>query len=271
MYPQPLASQSVANAQEFFRLTTQIESAGDIYEIDVSAKAIAIGPDSDIALLNVSYYDQLAPVSPGTLTSAQVSTAVVSPDRSFVARLDARLDQPYPGTGKKGRILLSLADFYTAGYKPVLVPFDNGRLEIFRPVLDVMAYYEGVPSLIPQRSDKRYYWEYMAAPSQVGRKSFVVVPFYGRKYASFDFNNWKNQIINVGIVGVNYTADSNGYPSEKILLASTAVPASGGTVTKVIRAAADGMWDALCISYEPLVSTPVGPIPTHIILSDDAL
>src|SRR5271154_733772 len=90
---------AVIRSQQFYRLKEAVESPGSIYEIDESALAIYIGPDSDISEVQVTYFNPDEPLG--------LETATVSVNGPFVGRLDALLKTTIPSTGQPARILLS--------------------------------------------------------------------------------------------------------------------------------------------------------------------
>jgi hypothetical protein len=104
-----------------------------------------------------------------------------------------------------------------------------------------------------------------------GNTFWLIIPYYGRKFCSVRWVNWKNQVISVGILGVNFGTQSSSRQQETTLQGVAAVGAAGGKLGKVIRASVDGVFDALVFSFSPAVSAGVGPIPTQIVMSDDPL
>ena len=75
-FPQTLSVDQLRDGQQFWRLFTEPESSGDIWESDVGALAFAIGADSDIARALITYYD---------LTETdRVNSLVVSANKPFI-------------------------------------------------------------------------------------------------------------------------------------------------------------------------------------------
>lgn len=262
-YPQSIASEAVLGGQSYWRLNTLLVSPGDIYESDVSALAFSVGPDSDISNVAINYFDPQAGVS-------SMNEFVVSPDRSMVGLVSARNEVPYPlrlSGNRPGKILISSADVYDPSFQPA--SFAGGDRMVFEaPRLDVIQYFSAPPSLTPQRSDKNYF--YKGFP--VTNWNFIVIPFYGRKYAYFSIQNddavaaadWQ-------VIGVNYSITTNPQQHiEKQLQAVTAVSATGGFDDLVVKASTDGVFDALCLGIN---YTPTGDLAlaVKVRVSDDAV
>ncbi len=268
-YPQPAASEFVKNGGEFWRLNTLLASPGDIYESDESLLALAVGPDSDLSRVSISYYDKSVPAS---LTNSMI----ISPDRSFVGQIAARPDQPYPLTGLHGRVLVSPAELYDPAYRPPSGTLAFDVVNFVTPRLDVIGYFQNVPSVIPQRSDGDFYTELYQRPTVAGPTlawSFVVVPYYGRKYGDFAILNNSAQSVDVQLLGIDYTTNSSALVQAiPTTLLATAAVAVAAQRDYQIRASVDGMFDAIVIGVRGSVNPQtLGPIYTTLRTSDDAL
>jgi hypothetical protein len=259
-YPQPDADSYAANGYDIFRLNTLLVSPGDIYQSTQSGHALAIGPESDLANINVVYFDDQVPTF--------VQRTTISPNRAFIGRMDARNEALYQPANRPGRILFYADDIYDPNYRPVALPAPfNPATDIINfvaPRLDVIQYFKPLASIGPARIDKE--WVFQNYPVVTGRY-YLVLPYYGRKYAYVEFTNKDALFPNTfGVVGVNYaiTQDDspNPYHQEKTLLAPVAVPASG-QVSRIIMAASDGMFDALVFGF-----TLSGPAPLRVVMSD---
>ena len=95
-YPQPDSNQYAIKGYQFFRLNTLLTSPGDIYESAQSGHSIAIGPESDLANINVAYFDDQVE------TFMQRTT--ISPLRAFVGRIDARNDAVTAPVERRARL-----------------------------------------------------------------------------------------------------------------------------------------------------------------------
>ncbi len=286
-YPQSVPSAYVSNGQTQWRWKTQLESMGDCYEVDSSAHAIVMGPDSDVARLKVTYYDMNVP--PPALASTPAQTGAqsffVTPDRPYIGRIDSRLDQAYPlANGKSGRLIVTVDDIFDGS--PFVAPGFGGwvpagfgatdKYAAVAPKLDFIAYFEPPQSLISQRSDARWQFNYHQVGGVAAGTAGIGIPFWGRKYAYVDIQNRQAAAPStVGIRGITFNQTGNAPPtaSEKAILAPGALAANART-DKVIRASVDGMFDMLVITItkDAAIGTQMfGPVPVRVITSDDPL
>lgn len=260
-YPQPSADQYAIKGYQYFRLDTPLTSPGDIYESEQSGHGLAIGPNSDIANVNVAYFDD-------QIDDTFMNTTVISPNRAFVGRVDARNDVTYGPMARPGVILFWANDIYDPNYRPISKPaaFNpaTDEIQFVPPQLDVIEYFKPVNSLGPSRIDKEFNFQNYSVTAGT---FYLVIPYYSRKYCYVEFTNKDTVTPNTfGIVGLNYaiTQDDtpNPYHQETTILARAAV-ADGVSVTKIITAAATGMFDALVFSF-----SGTGPAPLRIVMSD---
>lgn len=176
-YPQQNADQAVVKGADLFRLNTLLASPGDIYESSQGANAMALGPDSDIAEVNVTYFDAQQELG--------INNVVLSTTRSMVGKLDVNNNAgAYLPANRPGKILIAPANLWNPTFTPngFNPEADTQILEV--PRLDVIQYFHNQPSLVPQRRDKTYTFQSVAVPQVVGARAYVTVPFYGRKFAS---------------------------------------------------------------------------------------
>lgn len=267
-YPQPSSVTPVKNGQDFFRLTTPIVSSGDIYESEVSANAIVLGPDSDIARVQITYFNP--DVSVGQ------SNAIVSPDRSLTGLVPAVNTENYissftQSNPRKGRVLVSLDDYYD----PQFTPFTFGAGDSIAretPVLDLIAYFKGLPSVVPQRSDRTFVYQYFTAPTGGADSAWLVVPAYGRKSGFFTFANLDgSNTVTVNVLGVklqptNLGASVSLPPGAWTTQLDTVALLSGGTRQFTYKSSTHGLWDLFCIEFRNYAGAAM---PTTITLSDD--
>lgn len=268
-FPQPSSVTPVLGGQQTFRLLTPIASAGDLYESEVGALAFALGPQSDIATVLLNYYDAQQP--------GYVNSAIISPDRQFVGRVDARNEVTYVGPGqRRGRILISSQDIWDPTLRPSdfdAAGPDSDTIEFITPVLDVMQYFVNPPSLIPPRSDKLQRFEYFpGAPDIVNGVSWIAIPAYGRKSGYFTFHN-RNPVdtIRVTIFGWRLATGSDNEDFTKSLFTDDLL--TGDAATYNFKASTDGLWDILLIAIGGGAAgfgyNPAFALPTSVILSDD--
>lgn len=259
-YPQPSASDYTRNGYDYFRLRTLLSSPGDIYESAVGGRALCIGPESDIANVNINYFDDQV--------SNYLQQTAVSPLRAFAGRIDAQNDRQYVPINRPGKILIWPADIYDPNFKPVAF-VDGDIMDFQAPVLDVIQYFAAPPSLSTPRIDKSFVFQNYNSLST----AWIVVPFYGRKLAYIQFTNRTPvNVTNFQVIGVNYaiTPDTTPAPlqpapyhQEKQLVAPIDV-AFGEQVDAIITATSEGMFDALVFG----VNGATGPCPLRIITSD---
>jgi len=255
-FPQPQATPYSVNNYGFFRLNTPLSSPGDIYESDQGGHAFCVGPNSDIANVNMAYFDDQVP------TFMQFMT--ISPTRSFTGLVNARNDAQYVPAGRPGRILFWSDDIYDPNFRPSAAVAGD-TIQFVPPLLDVVQYFTPLASVVPPRINKEFVFQNYVVPG--GHVLYIVVPYYGRRYAFVNFTNRNNVSPNTfGISAVNYaiTDDSsvNPFHQETTILAP-AVVAPGASVRKIIRATVDGMFDALVFSLNN-----GGPAPLRIDVAD---
>ena len=258
-FPQPSAAQYTVSGGDFFRLNTPLASPGDMYQSEVSGLAMALGPESDIANVNVAYFDDQA--------ANKMQFAQVSPSRSLVGRIDANNLGTYSPTQQPGKVLIWPADLYDPNYRPRAFNSLTDSITFVTPVLDIIQYFNQQPSLISPRVDKTYEFQNYAI---TGGTLYIVVPYYGRKYCYVNFTNREPVIGNTfGILGVNFaitqdTTPSTAYHQETVIRAP-AVVTTNNSATVRIGAGLTGMFDVLVFSVNA-----AGPAPLRIVVSDES-
>ncbi len=244
-FPQPRSSISVLEGQEFFRLHTELQSNGDIYEIDTSVKGMVIGPNSDIQNVRIYYYDLQAP--------NQIGTALISVNDPFVTRMNALMANDYPGLGAKARVLVTSDDIIPHVGQTFIVsatePNNTYDLQVWhRPWIDLMSYHRDPPATPATRAENQWQETVVIvgrAPASTG-VSWYFFPHYRRKYfhARF-FSNVLTDTYTYNIYGVtlfpfrNFGAIGGGneFPSVSMnLLTTGTVPARVGTVAGKVSA-----------------------------------
>ena len=269
-FPQPSADLAVLGGSDFFRLNTLLQSPGDIYESAQGSHAFAIGPDSDIANVDVYYWDPGAPAAMNSLR--------VSPDRSFVGTINARAGENYQTpTPIPGRVLIAPADLYDPTWRPTGFSLVNDTIIYVAPVLDVIQYFTAQPSLVPMRSDKSYELESVGPLGVVGHFAWVALPAWGRKSASFKFRNCFVVGLKVTLYGVKLGISTSNPPFgisstiQQELMAETLL-ASQEQASYVYKFSASGAFDYFAIKYEANgITGGTFGATTQIITSDDAL
>jgi hypothetical protein len=272
-FPQTKAEDAILGGQEYWRLFTELESSGDIFEAPVSARAITVGPDSDISRIDLTYYDN---------QSANLATLLnVSIDKPLIGRVDALFSTPYQ-SGDRARVLLSTADLLPpTGYEPSGYDSDDDILQIVQPRIDLSYYLNEEPDFIPPRSDGSHLFERLPIPTASLPFAFdiyYVVPFYGRRFAEVTFKNMGiagSVEVTCTIFGVNFsniitdiTITDNGHQQEQLgqVVIAAALAGAGNTdsVTVVNRA-----WDALVVQIDPTDPfVTQQALTTHVVTSD---
>jgi hypothetical protein len=284
-FPQPNSTQALLDAgSTFFRLKTTLQSPGDIFESEVGAAAIALGPDSDLAQVNVFYFDQADRYYPvavmggftATLDPSKVSSFVLSPDRAFVGIIDPRPGIDYPlSPGRKARTLYAAGDLVNPNLKP---PGFVALEDVFRhePItIDILQYLTPPLSLTPSRSDKMWTYQYLPTNLAAGGSSSVIIPAYGRKSGFFTFKNLSGlNTITVHLYGVRVSSSTAPGPEGQYTLQLfTSAILDTQSVSYVfdsssLAANQGGLWDLFIIELENYTGTP---FPMTVRLSDDPL
>jgi len=258
-FPQPDSAAPVLGGKQFWRLQTLLSSPGDIYESQVGALGMVVGPDSDISSYLVTYYDQES--------STLVSQLIVSPDRDTIGRIDARNDQPYAAPGsRKGRILISIADIYDPVVRPANYTNGEDAIEYETPIIDLIQYFVNPPSITPQRSDRGFGYQYLRPPLVAGKSSFLLIPGYGRKSGYFTFTNKDTggNTVTVRVSGLKL-ATTNGAAETSL---STNALAPNASAQFAYKSSANGLWDLFAIELDNYHGNAM---PVSITLSDDPL
>jgi hypothetical protein len=265
-FPQPQTPTQLLRFQDQFRLTTPLQSPGDIYEVESGFKAIALGPDSDLGALQVTYYNNENDPTGTVIDKTLVGSFRLTSQYPFPGLIAPKIDTTYPLSARKGRTLISSIDVYDPTYKPDAFA-DGDKMDFIVPVLDVIGWFTDPPSSLPvKRADKSYYFQWFASTGT----HWIVYPYYDRKYAFVDFLNKNNSLSgDITILGVNFsTTDDNGtgvaYHQETVLTAPTTIAPAGGHLIRRISAASDGMFDALVIGVPAN-----GPTPIRVYMSDE--
>lgn len=252
-YPQPDADKCALLGGDFFRLFTGLTSPGDMYESQQSAHAFALGPDSDVSSVNIGYYDDQALTF---LNQIQIGTT-----RSWVGRIDARNGDKYAPSGRPGRILIWPDDIFDPSYVPVDFDPNLDTITFITPILEVIQYFQPQGSLEVKRNDKTYRIQEIGFPE---RTANIVIPYWGRKYASIRVTNLTSGQLVMGVIGVNY------YINDQFKALET--PIGGGAIIApgaqqlIVMTPANGTFDAL--NLFAIGSVDTGPTPIQVTVSD---
>jgi hypothetical protein len=262
-YPQPNSNQAVINGDTVFRLHTKLISAGDTYDSEQSGYAFAIGPDSDIANVNINYFDQTLPTRMN-----QVTIGTGSP---YVGLIQARLEEGalYQPQGVPGRIIFSPGDIVPILLEVLGFPVPPENQVRVSPVLDIVQYLTPVTgSIVAPRNDRHYLFATGDTTNLTNDVMIYEVPFYGRSYAcisSFLATATTSSVSTMKIEGLRF-----GYGISDVFDPNaTTIYATGNLATKEINAATDGFFDYLRITIGN-TPNPDGLIILDIKTSDTA-
>jgi hypothetical protein len=259
-YPQPNADSYAVNGYQYFRLNTLLSSPGDIYESAQGGLALALGPDSDISKVDVAYFDDQVPNF--------MNQTSLGPSRSFVGRVDARNEVNYMPIGRPGRILFWSDDLYDPNFRPAGFSELQNRIIIIQPRLDVIEFFKEEPSLLPERNDKTY--QFQDVPTGLaGKAGYILIPYWGRRYAFVEMTNKQVSSTSFGIFGVNFALNP---PFHQVTtIRATASVATGVQVIRKITSLADGMFDMLMLEFhaDGGAFDPVSG-PVKVMVSDTA-
>ena len=269
-YPQPDADQYAIKGYKYFRLLTPLTSPGDIYESQQSGHALALGPESDVANVDIAYFDDQV--------TSFVNRTQIGPLRSFVGRIDARNDARYVPSGRPGRVLIWPADLYDPSYVPADFVPDTQSITFVTPMLDVIQYFSPQDSLVPRRNDKTY--RFNGIPND-GVQGWIILPFWGRRTATIRLTNGTAGLgaVLTGVRGVNYFVNDGTSAVERQIVALTPTPAglnngrdlimttnAPDLSVGVIHVDTDGRFDALAIFIDTTGNT--GPVVVNVTVSD---
>lgn len=257
-YPQPDANQYALNGYKFFRLNTPLVSDGDIYESSQGTDGLAIGPDSDIAKVNVAYYDDQV--------ARYMNQVAITPGRPFPGKLLARNEATYAPTNRPGRLLFWPDDLYNVDWRPSDYDPGQWRIDFVRPVLDVVEYFSPVGQ-IAGRNDKQYRYHQMPFANPAGGFWGLIIPFYGRRYASVFVGNLRvgNEGVSLEVNGLTYSQGEAGDQSSDVVVVSAdAAVAPGASTMRVVKASTHGMFDALFLKFSATWSNPPSMPTTEV-------
>lgn len=271
-FPQPNADEYCVNGYDFFRLKTKLACPGDLYESAQSSYGVALGPDSDIANVNIAYFDEQMPNYMGLVK--------VSPDRGVVGLLNANNLATYAPANRPAKILAWPDDLWNPAYVPGAFVANITRYLLETPTLDLFEYFSPQESLVPKRNDKEWFYQELTIPAAVSGaagKVLVAVPFYGRKYASVLFHSiggGAGASVDIGVFGVTLLIDSPGTPpatpdAVESTLASATDQSTKLVVVDSCSPTVGGMFDLLLVSalaHDP-ANQPAG-VAIKIITSD---
>lgn len=242
-FTQPNTDAYAISGYDFLRIKAYLSNSqgmGDLYFSQQGCHMITVGPDSDIAQVQVGYFDdQSAP----TL----LSQIMLTPDRPFPGNLLARNTTPYMPAAQAGRILIWPQDLYDPNYLPAGFNPITDKIVLEVPILDVIQYFKPQDVMPAVRADKVFYYQTLPFGS---RDTYVLIPFYGRRYAHIQAKNNTAVDQSITIDGLNYTIADITTPGPTLQSITTVtVIATTATFSKVVTQAANGRFDMLQVKF----------------------
>lgn len=177
---QPDSALEVLANQEFYRIFQPVLSAGDIFEIDSSTRAIYIGPNSDLAEMRLQYYSRQA------LGADKMEIADVSVNGPFVGRLDSLLATQYANIGQAARLLAYPVDIVDPAYeRPTGALAVPARRFNVPPRVDLICALKDLPTIPAVRADRTFRFPRVPFNNEAGMdddgSTDIVIPIYGRR------------------------------------------------------------------------------------------
>jgi hypothetical protein len=167
---------AVLNGGSFYRLKQTLQSPGDIFEIDSSAAAVYVGPDSDLTEYRLTYYDEQQP--------NELQTADISVNGPFVGQLASLLDTTITATGQKARILANAIDLYQPGFIRVFPTIGNAaRTVMVPPQVDLIwSFTPDIPDVPNVRADRTFRFTRVPFDDETtAGGTDILIPAYGRR------------------------------------------------------------------------------------------
>lgn len=205
-------SAALRSGASYYRLKQTIDDL-NWFNCDVSPVAIAIGPDSDIDMVPVTYFDPDASTAD---ISKSIQVGVGSP---WVSPLRARMNDVRRDGTTPGRIILN--DSQVSG--SVVRRVDQ---TIFTPTLDLILYFS-MPATLPRVRSP--YFLNSTITTVAGSQTLFTVPYYGRKRFSMSIYNidGTKTITAWSLIGYRFLPGGAAWTQ----MLHTISPASGSTNT----------------------------------------
>jgi hypothetical protein len=263
-FPQPNADGYATGGSGFFRLNTRLSSPGDMYESAQGAHNFAIGPDSDISKVNVAYFDDQVPTFMNQFS--------LGPARSFAGFVAARNEALYAPISRPGRTLIWSDDLFNSQFRPPGFDPDTDTFNIIVPQLDVIQFFSDPPGILPDRNDKSYLIQNVAADAIDARPTYFMIPFYGRRYGMVEITNRSAFPFSWGIFGVNFAISPIGPGALDQITAIRALAPIAATVNEVtkITSFVHGVFDYLLLEIVSIANKATFPAPIKVVCSDVA-
>ncbi len=243
------------NSQQFFRIFQEIESSGDIFEIDTGVSAVCVGPQSDLADFCLFYFDEQDPPD-------QVNELVVAVANPFIGRLDSLNVTSFPTQNQPARLTLATRDLVDNSYLPR--GFVSGgptpdTIARFRPRIDVISYLQTPSQIAPLRANRVFNINNFVGA--LDADIYFVFPYYGRRQGTVSITNLSSgpgfsvdvqvRLTRLGLGTV--PAPGGAARNNEILLTGVPVPVGPGEDRQIVtRASDDGQADLLVVRVTAL-------------------
>ena len=170
-YPQQSSNAPVIRNENFWRFSTEIISAGDIYRSEQGG-TFSIGPDSDISRFKIAYWDEFVPNTFMNHATAEVG-------RPFSMDVVPRLDRQYEPSKQPGTIFMWSDQLWDPS--PLLADTDAyPGLLVVAPQLDIIQSFSKNLNLTSKRPDKKYVIS-GGSLSTAPASGWWLLPCYGRR------------------------------------------------------------------------------------------
>lgn len=265
-FVQPSSNDYATSGFNFFRLTAPLASPGDIYQSTQGSHGLVIGPDSDIAKVQVAYYD------PNVANN--IAYSAISPTRGFFGAIYSQEDQVYIPANRPGKILFWSDDLYNPSYKPV--GFSNPNNDVLTsvtPVLDVIEYFQPLGSVAPQRNDKEYLFSESPQITDGVATAWYIIPCFGRRSVQVMVFNLSGVSVNLDVRGLKYFIN-NFRSALEIPIVTAAVVNSviptNHNLTVINAASTGGRYDAVIVGIKNSAGAGGnGIVPIYVQVSDE--
>lgn len=258
-------SESVIQGQAFYRIKKLANNSGDIFPVNISAKAIVVGPESDFAEYTIYYFD---PVK-----NSRVSVATLSSDQPFIGRLGVDLSDSYPSSAIgslppiPGQLFIAPRDLYNSAYFTA-----TGIVNAYRPRIDLLVYTKDVPVVPDKRPTYRVRTAMQGSAAVVNVAAF---PVYGRRALSMRAISTDGAVRNFTLRGLKFTLPIRTDPpgSAAAIVETLAAGATSGSLNDYISASFNEdmlINDAVPGNFTGGFEIPVGRWDYVVVLSDAA-
>ena len=242
-------SKAVLDSQEVYRINQPLRTAGDVFELDGSCRALVIGPQSDIANYNVDYYD--------TQASNRISRLGLSAGAPRIGRLDAYGELHFPALvgSPSAPIIVTPGDLYIDSYTPRGFNENTELIYFEPPYVDLVAMFDAPGSLATAVRANKIYRYGSIFTYGLFTDVWYLVPVYGRRLVTVAMRN-SDPVITIDysielvrmVIGQGSGVDFGLCPLKQVASGTLGVASD---LSQVITASTNGMWDVLQVKLTP--------------------